>query len=156
VLHLNRILADRMTVPEEGRSDDPVYRMFVRDLVLDCSVGVHDFEKLAPQRVRINVDLAVHESPEPLGDDIANVLSYEDVIAGIKALRDNSHVNLVETMAQNIAELCLADRRVDRVTVRVEKLDIEPDAASVGIEIERRQPLRRLADVYRLPPGLHR
>jgi dihydroneopterin aldolase len=130
--------------------------MFVRDLVLDCSVGVHDFEKLAPQRVRVNVDLEVRESSVPIGDDIANVLSYEDVISGIKAMAGDGHINLIETMAENVAELCLADRRVVRVKVRVEKLDIEPDAASVGIEIERRRPSRTGAAVHMLPPGLHR
>ena len=109
----------------------------VRDLVLPASIGIYDREKRAPQRVCINVELRVRESDGPIGDDIANVLSYEDVIDGIKRIIAAGHINLVETLAERIAALSLSDPRVRSVRVRVEKLDVFPDAASVGIEIER-------------------
>jgi dihydroneopterin aldolase len=115
------------------------YRILVRDLLLMCSIGIHAHEKLAPQRVRINLDMAVLESVTPADDDIANVVSYEDVIDGIKALVASGHVNLVETLAEQVAALCLKDHRVEQVVVRVEKLDVYTEAASVGIEIERRR-----------------
>jgi dihydroneopterin aldolase len=116
-----------------------LYRILVRDLVLKCSIGIHAHERLAPQRVRINVEMAVFEQAGPLSDDIANVVSYEDVIEGIKAMLAKGHINLVETLAENIAGLCLDDERVDSVRVRVEKPDVYAEAASVGIEIERRR-----------------
>ncbi|HLO77490.1 MAG TPA: dihydroneopterin aldolase [Magnetospirillum sp.] len=116
-----------------------LYRILVRDLVLKCLIGIHPHELLAPQRVRINVDMAVLEQAGPLSDDIANVVSYEDVIEGIKRMLAEGHINLVETLAEKIATLCLADARVSSVRVRVEKLDVYAEAASVGIEIERRQ-----------------
>lgn len=116
-----------------------LYRILVRDLVLKCSIGIHAHELLAPQRVRINVDMGVFEQAGPTNDDIANVVSYEDVISGIKAMLAEGHINLVETLADNVAALCLDDERVDSVRVRVEKLDVYAEAASVGIEIERRR-----------------
>jgi len=116
-----------------------LYRILVRDLLVKCSIGIHPHEQLAPQRVRINVDMAVHERSGPLNDDIAEVVSYEDVINGIKSLVADGHINLVETLAETIATLCLADERVEVVRIRVEKLDVYAEAASVGIEIERRQ-----------------
>lgn len=116
-----------------------LYRILVRDVVLKCLIGIHAHELLAPQRVRINVDMAVLEQAGPLSDDIANVVSYEDVIEGIKRMLAEGHINLVETLAEKIAALCLADERVASVRVRVEKLDVYAEAASVGIEIERRQ-----------------
>lgn len=119
--------------------DAKLYRILVRDLVLKCLIGIHAHELLAPQRVRINVDMAVLEQAGPLSDDIANVVSYEDVIEGIKRMLSQGHINLVETLAEKIAALCLADARVSSVRVRVEKLDVYAEAASVGIEIERRQ-----------------
>ncbi len=115
------------------------YRIMVRDLLLMCSIGVHPHERLAPQRVRINVDMAAVDQAGPVGDDIANVVSYEDVITGIKQVIAAGHINLVETLADRIAELCLADGRVASVRVRVEKLDVYAEATSVGIEIERRR-----------------
>lgn len=114
-----------------------LYRILVRDLVLKCSIGIHAHELLAPQRVRINVDMSVLEQAGPLCDDIANVVSYEDVIDGIKAMLAEGHINLVETLAEKIAELCLVDDRVETARIRVEKLDVYAEAASVGIEIER-------------------
>lgn len=120
-------------------SGPALYRILVRDLVLKCLIGIHAHELLAPQRVRINVDMAALEQAGPLSDDIANVVSYEDVIEGIKRMLAEGHINLVETLAEKIATLCLADGRVASVRVRVEKLDVYAEAASVGIEIERRQ-----------------
>lgn len=120
-------------------ADAKLYRILVRDLVLKCLIGIHPHELLAPQRVRVNVDMAVYEQAGPLSDDIANVVSYEDTIEGIKRMLAEGHINLVETLAEKIAALCLTDPRVASVRVRVEKLDVYAEAASVGIEIERRQ-----------------
>ncbi|CAA7611309.1 dihydroneopterin aldolase [Magnetospirillum sp. UT-4] len=120
-------------------AETKLYRILVRDLVLKCSIGIHAHELLAPQRVRVNVDMAVFEQAGPMNDDIANVVSYEDVIDGIKRMLADGHINLVETLADKIAGLCLADERVQSVRIKVEKLDVYAEAASVGIEIERRR-----------------
>lgn len=114
-----------------------LYHILVRDLVLNCRIGIHPHELQSAQRIRLNIDMAVREAAGPLDDDIANVVSYEVVIDGIKALVASGHTNLVETLAERVAALCLADRRVANVRVRLEKLDIYAEAAAVGIEIER-------------------
>jgi len=111
--------------------------VFVRDLVLPCSIGVHRHERDEHQRVRINLDLAVREGERSLNDSIANVVCYEKIVADVAAIIARGHVNLVETLAEDIAALCLEDLRVRSVRVRVEKLDILPNADSVGVEIER-------------------
>lgn len=117
---------------------EPSYRrVFVRDLVLPCAIGVHAHEHDAPQRVRINVELMVREEARNLQDRIENVVSYEHIVDGVRTITGESHINLVETLAERIAGLCLADERVARVRVGVEKLDIYQEAASVGVEIER-------------------
>ena len=73
----------------------------------------------------------------PLEDNIKNVVSYEKVVKDVKAIVQDGHVNLVETLAEKIAAKVMRNRAVRRVRVRVEKLDIIPEASSVGIEIER-------------------
>ena len=118
--------------PAEG-----IRRVFVRDLVLDCLIGVHRHERDGTQRVRINLDLSVRETREPIEDRLANVLCYEDLIGRVRRLAAAGHVNLVETLAERVAALCLEAPDVASVTVRVEKLDVFADAASVGIEIVR-------------------
>jgi len=117
-----------------------VRHVFVRDLEIIAVLGVHEHEKVAPQRVRINVDLTVSEAATGHNDDLANVVCYEDVVNGIKQIAASGHVNLVETLAEKIAQFCLADERVQAARVRIEKPDIIEEAASVGVEIERIQP----------------
>ena len=114
-----------------------VRHVFIRDLILPCSIGVHRHEKDAEQRVRINLDLAVSEGDRPINDDIRNVICYEELAEGIEEIVRRGHINLVETLAENIADMCLRDRRVQSARVRIEKLDILNDAESVGVEIER-------------------
>ena len=132
------LLADRMTVPENPSEGVPAYRMFIRDLVLLCRIGVYAHEKLRPQRVRINVSMRVQPDMAPRNDDIANVPSYDQVLGEIKRLAAGGHINLVETLAETIADICLTDRRVIEARVMIENLDVEPEA-SVGVEIERRR-----------------
>jgi len=112
-------------------------RVFVRDLILTCAIGIHVHEQDAPQRVRINLELIVCEGECNLLDRIENVVDYETIVDGVRAITEESHINLVETLGERIAGLCLADRRVARVRVSVEKLDVYAEAQSVGVEIER-------------------
>lgn len=114
-----------------------VRHVFIRDLVLSCSIGVHKHERVRAQRVRINLDFAVRENTGPVDDNLANVVCYEDVADSVRAIVGRGHVNLVETLAEEIATLCLEDARILSVRVRVEKLDVFTDARSVGVEIER-------------------
>ncbi len=114
-----------------------IRHVFVRDLVVLALIGIHDHEKAAPQRVRVNLDLAVREAEGGLDDDLVNVVCYESLVSGVRKIVDSGHVGLVETMAEEIAHMCLADTRVRSVRARVEKLDIFDNAESVGVEIER-------------------
>jgi dihydroneopterin aldolase len=129
------------TVPE-ARGDATSaagYKVFVRDLVLPCSIGIYPREKGLRRRVRLNVELQIAASL-PRSDDFADVVNYETIVAGIKAIAEGGHINLVETLADRIAELCLADRRVSATRVKVEKLDVWPETESVGVVVERRRP----------------
>ena len=131
-----------MRIAQKPAASSPsraIYRIVVRDLLLMCRIGIYEHERLAPQRIRINVDLAVAETVAGADDDIANVYNYEDVISGTKAVIAQRHIDLVETLAEEIAAHCLQDARVLDVRVRVEKLDVYAEAESVGIEIVRHQ-----------------
>ena len=64
-------------------------------------------------------------------------MCYEKIADGVRAIVGQGHVKLVETLAENIAGVCLMDKRVHSLRVRVEKLDVFADAASAGVEIER-------------------
>ena len=113
-------------------------RVFIRDLVLTCRIGIHQHERVANQRVRLNLDLSV-EDPGPVDDDLDKVVCYSEIMTGIRHVVGAGHINLVETLAERVAAMCLEDRRVRAARVRIEKLDVYPEAESVGVEIERLQ-----------------
>jgi dihydroneopterin aldolase len=117
-----------------------VRRVFVRDLVLAALIGVHRHEKDGRQRVRINLDMEVVEGDQSTQDRLSDVVCYEDVVTATRTIVTAGHINLVESLAELIANRCLEDQRVKNVRVRVEKLDVFADASSVGVEIERFNP----------------
>ncbi len=114
-----------------------IRHVFVRDLELDANIGVYHRERGQTQPVRINVDLTVEEGDVLLEDQLANVVDYGAVVDGIKEILAGGHLNLVETLAERIAEFCLSDERVRVARVRIEKLKVVAEAKSVGVEIER-------------------
>jgi len=120
----------------------PRYRTtFVRDLELPAKIGVHSFEKIDSQMIRVNVEMCSADEGLALNDDLKNVICYEDVVNGVTDIIAAGHINLVETLAERIAEFCLDDARVVSVKIRVEKPHIIAEAGSVGVEIERFQSL---------------
>jgi dihydroneopterin aldolase len=117
-----------------------IRHLFVHDLVLACRIGVHPHERDRPQKVRLNLDLAVAETSSPPRDELAEVVDYAALVERVRNALGTSHVNLVETLAEQIAAICLEDPRVRSARVRVEKPDAIADAAAVGVEIERINP----------------
>lgn len=130
-----------MTEQRQGRASSPgethdvLDRIFVHDYVLDVEIGVFTNEKGVTQRVRFSVDIDVTPAPVAVGDDIAHALDYDHITNGIKAIIARGHINLVETLAEDVARHCLGHPRAARVTVSVAKLDKDPGA--VGVEIVR-------------------
>ena len=87
--------------------------------------------------VRINIDLSVEENLEVDDEDVGSVVCYDQIVRRVKIILGAGHIQLVETMAERIADMCLQDHRVKGARVRVEKLEIMAEAESVGVEIER-------------------
>lgn len=115
-------------------------RVLVRGLELIGSVGVYEHEHRYEQRIVVSLELEVRDDYDGTSDDISNVYDYDLAIRAIKDTLDSGHFNLIETLAERIAASCFSDRRVLRARVRIEKPDVLPSCAGVGIEIERRRP----------------
>lgn len=110
--------------------------VFIRDLRLMASIGIHPHERENRQALSINVNVAVQEhdvSPSQLSE----VVCYESLCHQIQELIDHGHIDLVETLAEDIARTILQDHRIVMVRVMVEKPDAIAAAAAVGVEIER-------------------
>ncbi|HLT76036.1 MAG TPA: dihydroneopterin aldolase [Ferrovibrio sp.] len=126
-------------VPALSPPNPPLRRVFVRGLELQALIGIYPHERERPQTVRISMDLWVPETPGQPPKTYAEVVCYEQLVNRTRELLAQGHVDLVETLAERLAEMCLADPRVQRVRVSVEKPDAIVEAAGVGVEIERRR-----------------
>ncbi len=113
-------------------------RIFLHEFALELSIGFHDFEREAPQRVIIDVDLYVpvaHSTPR--NDHVDEVLDYDFIRREVTELARSRHFNLQETLIDGIVALCLAQPQVRAVRVCTQKPDVYPDCRSVGIEVFR-------------------
>lgn len=118
------------------------YTIILDRLAVMMRLGIHPHEAV-PQRVLLTVEMTVAYHRPPGADRIDEVLDYDFVREGIRALGEGPGFALQETLVEAVAALCLADGRVRRVRVRSMKPDVYPDAA-VGCEVVReRQDGRR-------------
>lgn len=132
---------------ERAREIDHV---FVRDLVIPVEIGAYDFERGRTQRVRFNVEVDVTRA-SGANDDMRTIFSYDVIMDAIRIILASGHIDMVETIAERLAEMVLRHERAQAVSVQVEKLDVAP--GSVGVRIRReRQP--EAAEVHHLIPGL--
>ncbi|MDR3514167.1 MAG: dihydroneopterin aldolase [Caulobacteraceae bacterium] len=107
-----------------------MYGLFLRDFEITANLGIHDFEQRAPQRVVVNVALALEA--RHAGDDIATVLDYDFLREEIAGLAARGHIFLQETLCAGVLELCKAKPGVLAARVTTEKPDVYPDTAGVG------------------------
>ncbi|WP_025899736.1 dihydroneopterin aldolase [Sneathiella glossodoripedis] len=120
-----------------AETDATTHEVFINDLLVNMLIGVYEHEKLKEQPVRLNIVLTVRDHIGPINDDYHNVVCYETIAKAIKKLVKEEHINLVETLAEKVADICLKNQRTVRVRVKVEKLQALADAGSVGVVITR-------------------
>ena len=112
-------------------------RIFLKNFETRLSIGIHEFEKQARQRVIVNVDLYIDPDGKVERDHIDETVDYDFVRGEIAALADSGHFNLQETFCEKILAICLARPGVLAARVSSEKLDVYADCESVGFEIFR-------------------
>ena len=125
--------------PEEraaaSASADPRDRISLRDHVVEFEIGAFQKERGHRQRVMFNVVVEVRPAPRPLNDDVDRILSYDRIAEAIAAELAAERLNLLETLAERVAERILAEPQAMRAFVRIEKLDVGP--YKLGVEIVR-------------------
>ena len=134
-----KLLAARGYFPDPSEAGLGTDKIFVRDFVLPVQIGAYSFEHGKSQKVRFDVTadvLRVTRNPE----DMRHVVSYDLIMDGIRAIVARGHVELAETLAEQVAAFVLENPRVTRVVVRAEKLELGP--GGVGVEIERKSDLK--------------
>ena len=111
-------------------------RLYLRNYVVDANIGIHAFEKEGAQRLALSVDLYVPLAlSTPRHDRIHEVLDYDFIRLTIRHRLEQGHINLQETLVDDIARNLLAHPAVRAVRVASEKPDVYPDVDAVGIEV---------------------
>lgn len=108
-------------------------KVFVTGVKVQAEIGVYRHEIGRVQPLIVDVELEV---PTDASDRLADTFNYEAILQAAQDVAASGHIALVETFAHRLAQRCLADPRVIRARVRVEKpLALAPDAVGAGVEI---------------------
>ena len=107
-------------------------KIIVKDLILLLSVGIHQFEKLEKQRVKFNIEITTDPNLKP---DIKSIINYETVINDIKRLTKKTHFELLESLSESIFDEIFKNKKIKKIKLKIEKLDIIKETSSVGIEV---------------------
>jgi len=114
-------------------------KVLIRELILDLKLGYFDFEKEKSQRVKFNLDV-YYEDKKPSNDkDIKSIVNYAKIVKLIKKLVKNKHYNFLETLAEDVFDELFKDKRIDKISLQIEKLEIMKDCSSVGIQISKKR-----------------
>lgn len=117
-------------------------KIFIKDLRVQGILGIHDWERVTPREIVINVTLYTDTRRAARTDDIADCVDYSALAKKIRAHAESAARMTVEALANDLAELCLEEPRVRKIVVQVDKPGAVAEAASVGVEVERARPLK--------------
>ena len=114
-------------------------KVLIKELILNLKLGYYDFEKATPQKVKFSLE-ANYEDKKPTNDkDLKSIVNYAKLVKLIKKLVKNKHYNFLETLAEDVFDELFKDKRIDKITLQIEKLEIMKDCSSVGIKISKKR-----------------
>ena len=114
-------------------------KVLIKELILDLKLGYYDFEKEKPQKVKFSLEID-YEDKKPSNDkDLKSIVNYAKIVKLIKKLVKNKHYNFLETLAEDVFNELFKDKRIDKISLRIEKLEILKDCSSVGVQISKKR-----------------
>ena len=114
-------------------------KVIINELILNLTLGYYDFEKEKPQKVKFSLE-ANYKDKKPTNDkDLKSIVNYDKLVRLIKKLTKNKHYNFLETLAEDVFDELFKDKRIDKISLQIEKLEIMKDCASVGIQISKKR-----------------
>ncbi|RPG99280.1 MAG: dihydroneopterin aldolase [Candidatus Pelagibacter sp. TMED118] len=114
-------------------------KVLIKELILDIKLGYFEFEKEKPQKVKFSLE-ANYKDKKPTNDrDLKSIVNYDKLVRLIKKLIKNKHYNFLETLAEDIFDEIFKDKRIDKIVIKIEKLEIIKDCSSVGIQISKKR-----------------
>jgi len=119
-------------------------KILIKDLTLDLKLGYYDQEKNKKQKVKFSLDID-YKNKKPTNDkDIKSIVNYDKIVKLIEKLVKNKHYNFLETLAEDVFDELFKDKRIDKIVLQIEKLEILKQCTSVGIQISKKRSHEKL------------
>ena len=119
-------------------------KILIKDLALDLKLGYYDFEKDKPQKVKFTLEIDYRDKKPTNDKDLKSIVNYDKIVKLIKKLVKNKHYNFLETLAEDVFVELFKDKRIDKITLQIEKLEIMKDCSSVGIQVSKKRSHEKL------------
>ena len=114
-------------------------KVLIKELILNLKLGYYDFEKATPQKVKFSLE-ANYEDKKPTNDkDIKSIVNYGTIVKLITKLVKKKHYNFLETLAEAVFDELFKDKRIGKIMLKIEKLEILKECSSVGIQITKKR-----------------
>ena len=116
-----------------------IRKVLITDLTLLMSIGIHKFEKIKKQEVKLNINIDISPSLFPDENKLNSIVNYETIIKNITKIAKKEHYELLETLAEDIFAELFRDRNINKIMLKIEKTQIIKNTSSVGIEITKKR-----------------
>jgi dihydroneopterin aldolase len=119
-------------------------KILINDLVLDLKLGYYDFEKEKAQKVKFSLEID-YEDKKPTNDkDLKSIVNYGTIVKLITKLVKKKHYNFLETLAEAVFDELFKDKRIGKIMLKIEKMEILKECSSVGIQITKKRSHEKL------------
>ena len=112
-------------------------KVLINELILDLKLGYYDFEKINAQKVKFSLEIDYQDKKPSNDKDIKSIVNYSKIVRIIKKLVKNKHYNFLETLAEDVFDVLFKDKRIGKIMLKIEKLEILKGCSSVGIQISK-------------------
>jgi len=114
-------------------------KVLIKDLILDLKLGYYDFEKNKTQKVKFSLEVNYKDKKPSNDKDLKSIVNYAKIVKLIKKLIKNKHYNFLETLAEDVFDELFKDKRIAKIMLKIEKLEILKQCSSVGIQITKKR-----------------
>ena len=139
----------------DEQKNTKTYKILINNLLLNASIGIHDFEKKKKQKISITLEIIVKDDIYFTEPNIENFVSYELIVNDIKKLISRGHIELLETLSEEIFSMCFMDDRIFSIKLTLEKLEVFEETNSVGIEVFRTKDQQKSLSSLKSPKSLN-
>jgi len=114
-------------------------KILINDLILDLKLGYYDFEKEKAQKVKFSLEIDYQDKKPSNDKDLRSIVNYATIVKLIKKLIKKKHYNFLETLAEAVFDELFKDKRIAKIMLKIEKLEILKQCSSVGIQITKKR-----------------